>query len=77
LEALPSFSPPKIPVIANGTAKPYSSASLVKNLANQMNNPVRWRESIIYLRQHGVTEFIEIGDSSILLDMIKNIEIDG
>ncbi|MBC3215885.1 acyltransferase domain-containing protein [Serratia fonticola] len=71
-----SFSPPKIPVIANGTAKPYSHTSLAKNLANQINNPVRWRESVIYIRQHGVAEFIEIGDNcSILLDMIKNIEI--
>jgi len=71
-----TFSPSKTPVIANGTARPYSHTSLVKNLANQMNNPIRWRESVIYIRQHGVSEFIEIGDSSILLDMIKNIEID-
>jgi [acyl-carrier-protein] S-malonyltransferase len=70
-----SFLSPQIPVLANGTAKPYSSTSVVEYLTNQMNNPVRWRESVIYICQHGVTEFIEIGNSCILLDMIKNIEV--
>ncbi|WP_413726324.1 ACP S-malonyltransferase [Sodalis sp. RH16] len=70
-----SFSTPQIPVIANRTARPYSASSVVRNLSEHINKPVMWRQSVMYMRTHGVNDFVEIGDSSILLDMIKNIEL--
>ncbi len=68
-----SFLPPQIPVISNRTASPYTAASTVKNLAEHINQPVMWRQSVIHMREQGASEFIEMGDTSLLLDMIKNI----
>lgn len=68
-----SFSPPKIPVVSNRTARPYAIDSMAQNLAEHIKQAVMWRQSIRYMRTHGVAEFIEIGDSSLLLDMIKNV----
>jgi [acyl-carrier-protein] S-malonyltransferase len=68
-----SFSPPKLPVISNRTASPYTLASVAQNLAEHINQPVMWRQSVIYMRTHGASEFIEMGGAASLLDMIKNI----
>lgn len=68
-----SFSAPKIPVVSNRTATHYTADSVAQNLAEHINNPVMWRQSIVYMRAYGVTEFVELGDSSLLSDMIKNI----
>ncbi len=32
-----------------------------------------WRQSVIYMRTHGVERFTEMGETSLLLDMVKNI----
>ncbi|CNH10808.1 ACP S-malonyltransferase [Yersinia pekkanenii] len=68
-----SFLPPQIPVIANRTACPYTLSSIIQNLSEHINQPVMWRQSVIYMRAQGVDRFIEMGDSSLLRDMVKNI----
>lgn len=68
-----SFLPPQIPVIANRTACPYTLSSVIKNLSEHINRPVMWRQSVIYMRTHGVERFTEMGETSLLLDMVKNI----
>ncbi|MFV8799531.1 ACP S-malonyltransferase [Yersinia sp. LJYL362] len=68
-----SFLPPQIPVIANRTASPYTLSSIIQNLSEHINRPVMWRQSVIYMRAQGVDRFTEMGDSSLLLDMVKNI----
>ncbi|AMO94712.1 polyketide biosynthesis malonyl CoA-acyl carrier protein transacylase pksC [Collimonas fungivorans] len=71
-----SFSPPQLPVISNRTGRPYTAASVARNLAEHINQPVMWRQSIIYMRAHGAGEFIEMGGGVLLLDMTKNISAD-
>ncbi|MFA3761708.1 ACP S-malonyltransferase [Yersinia sp. 2544 StPb PI] len=68
-----SFSSPTISVISNRTACPYTVSSVIKNLSEHINKPVMWRQSVIYMRTHGVDRFTEMGGSSLLLDMVKNI----
>lgn len=71
-----SFSDPLIPVIANRTGRPYGLQSVMQNLSEHMNKPVLWRQSVLYMRTHGASDFVEMGGSSLLLDMIKNIRDD-
>ena len=71
-----SFLSPQLPVISNRTGNPYTVASVARNLAEHINQPVMWRQSVIYMRAHGADEFIEMGGGALLLDMIKNIGAD-
>lgn len=68
-----NFSKPKIPVIANFTARPYTEASIKKNMIEQITGSVRWIESIRYLMGKGVDEFKEFGPKPVLTGMIVQI----
>lgn len=70
------FAPPKIPVIANCTARPYqaSDTDIKKNLSEQITSPVRWTESIDYLIAQGEMEFVEVGPGMILTGLIRRIK---
>jgi trans-AT polyketide synthase/acyltransferase/oxidoreductase domain-containing protein len=52
---------PRVPVIANGTARPYPAGATAGMLADQIIRPVRWTETVRYLVDAGVTEFTELG----------------
>jgi malonyl CoA-acyl carrier protein transacylase len=69
-----NFSAPKIPVIANVTARPYLPEAIQVNLSAQIANPVRWTESIEYLLAQGETELEEIGPGNVLNGMIRRIK---
>ena len=59
------FSAPRIEVIANTSAKPYTG-SVARHLADQMRSPVRWAQTMEYLRDHGVTGIEELGPGKVL-----------
>ncbi len=64
-----------IPIISNITAKPIMDADDIKNdLQNQLTHRVRWTESIQFLNTQGISEYIEIGNSSVLCGLIKRID---
>ena len=64
-----------VPVIGNVTAKPLLDADDIRNdLHNQLTHRVRWTESINYLVSEGVSDFIEIGNGSVLCGLIKRID---
>ncbi len=67
------FQPVQIPVIANYTAAPYQDAETVNNMVQQISSPVRWVESIQYLKQQPEPEFEEIGPGNVLTKLIKQI----
>jgi malonyl CoA-acyl carrier protein transacylase len=67
------FNPLEIPVIANYTAKPYQYDEITNNMMQQISNPVRWVESIQYLKQQTDTEFEEIGPGNVLSRLIAQI----
>lgn len=68
-----TFSPLRIPVIANVSALPYKNGEILENLANQIRKPVKWMDSIIYLYNQENMIFKELGDSNILTNMLKKI----
>jgi [acyl-carrier-protein] S-malonyltransferase len=66
---------PFIPIISNITALPMMIADDIKvDLQNQLTHQVRWSESIKFLVSHGVTDFYEIGNGSVLSGLIKRID---
>jgi len=66
--------PPRVPLVANVLAKPISDpATIVQSLVEQVTGTVRWRESILFMAQAGVTAFYEIGAGKVLTGLIKRI----
>ena len=66
--------PPTVPLIANVLAKPTSDpAEIVRVLVAQVTGTVRWRESIAFMAQAGVTTFYEIGSGKVLSGLVKRI----
>jgi malonyl CoA-acyl carrier protein transacylase len=67
------LSPLQTPVIANVTAKPYSANTIKENLVKQICSPVRWTETIQYLKNQGETVFIEVGPGNVLTRLVAQI----
>lgn len=60
------------PVVSNVDAKPNTSKDMVKGLlVKQMDNPVRWKESIKYIISQGIKNMIEVGPGKVLSGLIK------
>ena len=71
------FKDPKNILISNVTGSEVSSSIVLKELlVKQIENRVRWRESVIYMTQKGVNQFIEIGPGKVLSGLIKRIDKD-
>jgi [acyl-carrier-protein] S-malonyltransferase len=69
-----SFCDPKIPIIANVSAEPLTTANAVKEeLLKQIDSPVQWLDSVQYMIKEGVSTFIEIGPGRVLSGLIKRI----
>jgi [acyl-carrier-protein] S-malonyltransferase len=61
-------------LISNVTAKEISNTEDLKNLLiKQIENRVRWRESVISMIENDIDHFIEIGPGKILSNLIKRI----
>lgn len=70
-----TVSDPKVPYISNVTADVVDSSVNTKELlSRQVYSPVRFRESILKLKELGVTRFIEIGPGKTLAGFIKKTD---
>ena len=75
-ECLKKFKFDKIntPVISNVNASTYASEiEIINNLSCQIVSPVRWLESIIFLKNAGVDFFLECGPKNVLKGLTKSI----
>ena len=69
-----SVRAPLVPVVANVPARPINApAEIVQNLVEQITATVRWRESVLFMAQSGVSSFFEIGAGRVLTGLIKRI----
>ena len=57
---------PKNTLISNVTGKEVNTSSAIKDLLiKQIESRVRWRESVVFMINKGVKQFVEIGPSKI------------
>ena len=67
-----SISAPTYPVIGNVTAQPLETADeITDELARQIRSSVQWFRTVEYLRDNGVTMFVEIGPGKVLTGLVK------
>ncbi len=71
------YNTPTIPVIANVSAKPLTTADEVKKeLIDQLTNPVQWQRTVEYMVNEGVSTIIEIGPGKVLTGLVTRINKD-
>jgi len=63
----------RLPVIFNATAAPAANADIPALLARQIAAPVRFAQSVLALKETGITDIIEIGPGRVLAGLIKKI----
>ena len=66
----------QVPVISNYTATLYPSdtAGILKNMANQIDSPVKWLQSIEYILSQGECHITEVGPGEVLTNVLKKIK---
>ena len=70
-----NFDKPKVNIVSNVTANPINSPEVIKKLLiEQIEQPVRWRESVTNMLNSGIRKFIEIGPGKVLSGLIKRID---
>ena len=70
-----NFEEPKNILISNVTGKEISNVNELKDLlVSQIENRVRWRESVLLMINKGTNQFIEIGPGKVLSGLIKRID---
>ena len=68
------FKEPKFNIVSNVTASKYKNENEIKQLlTKQIESPVRWRESVLYMISNGTSIFVEIGPGKVLSGLIKRI----
>lgn len=62
----------QIPLIANVLAEPITDGKkIIKHLVEQVTGSVRWRETVSYMVDNGVTDVIELGAGKVLSGIVK------
>jgi [acyl-carrier-protein] S-malonyltransferase len=73
-----TLADPIVPLVANVLAASVSTADpIAQLLVDQVTGRVRWRSSVEWMVQQGVTEFWEIGAGKALSGMIRRIQKDA
>ena len=68
------FKDPKVEIISNVTANPTKRSEEIKRLLiDQIEKPVRWRESVNKMIESNINHFIEIGPGKVLSGLVKRI----
>jgi len=61
--------------VANVSAVAETSPMIIRNrLVHQVTGSVRWRESVMWMVENGVTETWEIGAGKALTGMVRRID---
>lgn len=70
-----NIRPPFVPIVSNVTAKGVSEPSDIRRLlVDQITGTVRWRESVIWMKEQGVTDMAELGAGKVLSGLVKRID---
>lgn len=62
----------EIPIVANVMAMPETEKKeIIKNLVEQVTGTVRWRETMDYFKENGITDIVELGAGKVLSGLAK------
>lgn len=68
---------PSPALVANVTAAETSDPAAIRDLlVKQITGMVRWRESVIWMKDQGVTDIIELGAGKVLCGLVRRIDKD-
>ncbi len=72
-----TVSDPAVTLIANVTAGPVEDpADIRRLLVEQVTSMVRWRESVLYMKDKGVDTLVEVGSGKVLTGLVRRIDGD-
>lgn len=70
-----SLAPPLVPIVANVTAEPVREPERIRSLlVEQVTAMVRWRESVLRMKQEGVEQLVELGAGKVLSGLTRRID---
>jgi [acyl-carrier-protein] S-malonyltransferase len=70
-----TIAPPRVPLVANVTAQAVSDPETIrKQLVQQVTGLVRWRESVLTLKQKGIATLVELGAGKVLTGLVRRID---
>ncbi len=68
---------PRVPLVANVTASQVTGPEEIRGyLVEQVTARVRWRESVLYMKEKGVDTLIEVGTGKVLSGLARRIDRD-
>jgi len=68
---------PIVPVVSNVTAQAITQPDDIRRLlVDQITSMVRWRESVLWMKEQGVSEMVEIGAGKVLSGLVRRIDKD-
>lgn len=66
---------PSVPLVANVTAEPVADPDTIRRLlVDQVTGAVRWRESVLYMKDRGVDTMVEAGAGRVLSGLVRRID---
>ena len=69
------IDPPAVPLVANVIAASVSDPETIRaRLVEQVTAMVRWRETMLYLKDHGVGSVYEVGAGRVLTGIARRFE---
>jgi [acyl-carrier-protein] S-malonyltransferase len=75
--AAAAMNAPAVPLVANVTAEAETDPARIRQLlVEQVTGMVRWRESVLYMKEQGVSELVELGAGKVLTGLTRRIDKD-
>jgi len=68
------FNKPKAKVVSNVTADILDETNVRELLYRQMKSPVLWTKSVMFMKNHGVDNAIEVGYGNVISGLVAKID---
>lgn len=70
-----TINAPAVPVVANVAAEKVSDPEEIRKLlVEQVCGSVRWREGVLYMKEQGVEQLVEVGSGKVLSGLARRID---
>jgi [acyl-carrier-protein] S-malonyltransferase len=70
-----TIKPPAVPLVANVLATPITDPETIRaRLIEQVTGMVRWRETMLYLKEQGVSAVYEVGAGRVLTGIARRFD---